>query len=384
MSGIKPGWNVPSSALVTGGSGFVGQRLVEMLVERGCKRVVSFDISPAPKDAWKRKEIEYVQGDLAKAADVDKASAGVDCVYHIAALVGPYHPKEAYVKVNYEGTLNVLNSCKAHGIKKIVMSSSPSTRFPYPDPNIEGCTEEELKVINGGDFARVFLQPYAETKAMGERVIREACGSKEGDLLTIAVAPHQVYGPRDGLFLPSLLETAASGKLRIFGDGENRISFCHVDNYCHGLILGGEALFPGSPALGKFYIITDGPDQKFWRVLDQAIIAMGFASLWTKMKLPTWFMMALAYATVFVGNVYSSLTGTPKHIVNYRLKLNPFAVKMLVIHRYFNISAAEKDLHYEPLIQFDEGWAKTIEWFKSNWLPKYLESKKGGGEKKKS
>lgn len=380
---LKPGWNVPTSALVTGGSGFVGQRLVEMLVERGCKRVVSFDIAPPPKDSWTRKEIEYVQGDLSKAADVDKASQGVECVYHIAALVGPYHPKEAYVKVNYEGTLNVLNSCKTHGIKKIVMSSSPSTRFPYPDPNIEGLTEDELKVVNGGDFAPVFLQPYAETKAMGERVVREACGSKEDDLLTIAVAPHQVYGPRDGLFLPNLLETAASGKLRIFGNGENRISFCHVDNYCHGLILGGEALYPGSPALGKFYIITDGPEQKFWRVLDQAVVGMGFTSLWSKFKLPTWFMMALAYITVFIGNIYSSLTGTPKHVVNYRLKLNPFAVKMLIIHRYFNISAAERDLHYKPLIAFDEGWAQTIEWFKNNWLPKYLESKKGGAKKAK-
>jgi len=122
---------------------------------------------------------------------------------------------------------------------------------------------------------------------MGEKAVRDACGTKDGlslilllrfssqknstriiivisfpqyfiidiiysqfkysgDLLTIAVAPHQVYGPRDGLFLPSLLQTAATGKLRIFGSGDNLISFCHVDNYCHGLILGGEALYPGN------------------------------------------------------------------------------------------------------------------------------------------
>ena len=79
-------------------------------------------------------------------------------------------------------------------MKKIVFSSSPSTRFPYPDPNVRYLTEDELKEVNGGDYAPVFLQPYAETKAMGEKVIRDACGSKEGDLLTIAVAPHQVSG----------------------------------------------------------------------------------------------------------------------------------------------------------------------------------------------
>ncbi len=366
---------LPKSCVVTGGSGFVGQRLVEMLIELGCDRVVSFDKAPTPSDALKSAKITYVQGDLTDVDTVNRICEGVDCVFHIAALVGPYFPKDAYEKVNYEGTVNILNACNLHGVKRIVMSSSPSTRFPYPDPNIAGLTEDQLYEVNGGDFTPVFLQPYAETKAKGEKVIRDACGKNEGDLLTIAVAPHQVYGPRDGLFLPSLLETAGSGKLRIFGDGKNLISFCHVDNYCHGLILGCEALYPNSPALGKFYIITDGPEQQFWKVLDEAVIAMGFTSLWSKFKLPTWFMMMLAHLVVFFGNLWSAVSGVPKHVVNFHLKLNPFAVKMLVIHRYFNISAASRDLNYQPLIEFRDGWSQTIEWFKSNWLPKYKAKK---------
>jgi nucleoside-diphosphate-sugar epimerase len=373
----KPGFrNIPKNCVVTGGSGFVGQRLVEMLIQRGAQRVVSFDISPKPKDASNDPRIVYVQGDLTNAEVVANACSGAEAIFHIAALVGPYHPNEAYVKVNYEGTLNVLNACKTHGIKRFVMSSSPSTRFPYPDPNVNGMTEDQLAKVNGGDFAPKFLQPYAETKAMGEKAVRAACGTKNSDLLTIAVAPHQVYGPRDGLFLPSLLDTAASGKLRVFGNGENLISFCHVDNYCHGLILGYEALYEGSPALGKYYVVTDGPPIKFWRVLDQAIIAMGFVSIFSKMKLPTWLMMGLAYITVFIGNLYASITGTPKHVVNYHLKLNPFAVKMLVINRYFDISNAKRDLHYEPVIQFEDGWKQTIDWFKSNWLPNRNKSNK--------
>ena len=349
------GFNIPRNCVVTGGSGFVGQRLVEMLVERGAERVVSFDIAPKPKDAQESSKISYIQGDLTNPQAVLDATEGANCVFHIAALVGPYHPKEAYVKVNYEGTLNVLNACKHHDIKKLVFSSSPSTRFPYPDPNVNNLTEDDLKKINEGnihlhynkqpwhftnllpmelgDFAPVFLQPYAETKAMGEKAAMDACGRKEGDLLTIAVAPHQVYGPRDGLFLPNLLETAGSGKLRIFGEGNNIISFCHVDNYCHGLILGAEALYPNSPALGKFYIITDGPGQQFWKVLDIAVVAMGFQSLWEKMKLPTWFMMAIAHMVLFFGNIFAACSGVPQHKVNYYLKLNPFAVQMLVIHR---------------------------------------------------
>ena len=180
------------SYMVTGGSGFVGQRLVEMLVERGANKVVSFDISPTPKDAMDSNKIEYVRGDLTNLEEVSKACVGIDVVYHIAALVGPYHPKDSYKKVNYDGTLNVIEACKLNGIKRIVMSSSPSTRFPYPNPNIAGLTEAQLYEINNGDYTSVFLQPYAETKAMGEKAMRDACGTKEEDLLTIAVAPHQV------------------------------------------------------------------------------------------------------------------------------------------------------------------------------------------------
>lgn len=366
---LKPGFNVPKRCVVTGGSGFVGQRLVEMLVERGADRVVSFDIAPKPKDAMEDDRIEYVQGDLTDPVGVEKAFEGTDMVYHIAALVGPYHPIPLYTKVNFEGTVNVVEACKRLGIKRIVMSSSPSTRFPYPDPDVSGKTEEQLKEQNGGDYAPVFLQPYAESKAAGEKFCRDACGTKNEDLLTIAVAPHQVYGPRDGLFLPNLLGAAGSGKLRIFGSGENVISFCHVDNYCHGLILGGEALYEGSPALGKFYIITDGDPQVFWKVLDEAVIAMGFTSLWSKMHFPTAFMMVIAHIVLWLGDVWSMLSGTPRHVVNYKLKLNPFAVKMLVINRHFDISGAVRDLKYEPLIQFEDGWRETIAWFQRNWLP---------------
>ena len=107
---MKPGFqNIPKACLVTGGSGFVGQRLVEMLVERGSSKVISFDISPKPKNALEHSSITYIQGDLTNPKDVFDACKGVECVYHIAALVGPYHAELAYTKVNYEGTLNVLN-----------------------------------------------------------------------------------------------------------------------------------------------------------------------------------------------------------------------------------------------------------------------------------
>lgn len=357
---------VPANCVVTGGSGFVGQRLVEMLVERGAKRVVSFDIAPSPPGAWQDPRIEYIEGDLRSLPAVANAVRGADCVWHLAAAVGPFHPPQLYEDVNVGGTRNVIKACRDAGVPKIVMSSSPSTRFDGSD--IEGLSETDLPLLPQPRY----LQEYAATKATGEKLITDACCD---ELLTVAIAPHQVYGPRDTLFLPNMLETAATGKLRVFGDGKNRVCFTHVDNYCHGLILGERALYKGSPALAQFYICTDAATHTFvegycifWRELDKAVVGCGFPSLFSKFHLPLALMVCLAYICSLIG----FLTGKT-------FKLNPFTVKMLTMNRWFAFERAERDLGYTPIIPFAEGWADTIEWFRTEWLPRYLNCEKASG-----
>jgi len=352
-----------ASVLVTGSSGFVGSRLVQMLLERKAKRIVCFDVVPPSKELKERFElarkspsadpnatVEVVVDSLTNQDAVVDACKGVDIVYHIAALVGPFHDRAKYEAVNYRGTLHVLEGCKRHFVRRLVFSSSPSTRFTGKD--ITGQREEELPIPSH------FLALYAETKAMAEQAVTEALDPP--NLLTISVAPHQVYGPHDPLFLPNLLETAGNGRLRIFGAGKNIVSFCYVDNYCHGLLCGADSLETNSPTLGKFYIVTDGEPQLFWDVLNRAIVAMGFKDLNSKLHLPLWLLYGLAY----ICNVIGFVTGK-------KLKLNPFNVRMLTIHRYFSLDNSRNHLKFEPLITFNEGWQRTIEWFQENWLPEY-------------
>ncbi|GMH89170.1 hypothetical protein TrVE_jg3131 [Triparma verrucosa] len=356
---MSPGYGVKGErCMVTGSSGLVGGRLVEMLFERGAKSVTAFDLKPADDglksrvtDAIKAGRVSgkvtWVVGDLTKPQEVSDACKDVDTIYHIAALVGPFYPTPLYHAVNYTGTLNVIEGAKLHKVRKIVMSSSPSTRFTGED--IEGLTEDDLPIPD------TFLQIYAETKALGEKALRAA---NSPDLMTIAVAPHQVYGPHDLLFLPNLLQTAGSELLRVFGNGENICSFCYVDNYCHGLMCGADSMKEGAASLGEFYIITDDQPQKFWHVLNVAIVAMGFTDIFSKFKLPTLLMIVLGYISEAIG-----------WLIGKKLKLNVFSVKMLTIHRYFDIKNAKRDLGYKPIFTFEQGWAKTIEWFKENWLP---------------
>jgi len=353
---------VPAQCMVTGGSGFIGQRLVEMLVERGAQRVISFDILPAPQGAWQDPRIQYVQGDIRNLQDVLNAARGVECVWNLAAAVGPYHPTELYQAVNYGGTANVLEACRQLKVPKMVQSTSPSTRFTGED--VDGLGEADLPAIP----LERYMADYAATKAEAEILVTKACCDQ---LLTINIAPHQVYGPRDTLFLPNMLDTAGTGKLRVFGEGQNRVSFTLVDNYCHALCIAERTLYQGSPTLGKFYVCTDAESQRypdgycfFWEEVDRAIIGMGFQSIRAKSHLPYWFIMGIARICDCIG-----------YMIGKKLKLSAFAVKALVMHRWFKPDLAAAELGYHPIIPFDEGWEDTIAWFRENWLPTFHEAR---------
>ena len=358
----------PRVCVVTGGTGFVGQRLVEMLVERGAERVVSYDIVPAPADAWRHPAIEWVVGDVCDAAHMARVFAGADCVWHNAAAVGPFHPRSLHYAVNAEGTRRVVAAARAAGVRKIVMSSSPSTRFAWGG-DYDGVTEADLPALPQARY----VQAYAETKAEGELALRAANGSAlaggRGRLATVAVAPHQVYGPRDNLFLPNMLETGGSCRLRVFGAGAaNRICFTHVDNYAHGLIVAERALTShAAPCAGRFYIVTDGashPDPRgcanFWDTIDDAVTAMGFDSIRAKAAYPLWLLWPIAY----LCEALAWLTGRT-------MKLNAFNVYVLTINRWFVIDAAARDLGYAPVVRFGDGWPDTLRWFRAHWLPTY-------------
>lgn len=342
---------------------------MELLLERGCKHVVAFDLAPPSPTLQARFDdsqqrtgnkitvLSGNDGDLTSDDAVTKAftllDQPFDVCFHIGALVGPFFDRELYHAVNHYGTIRIIEHCRKYNCHKLVYSSSPSTRFTGHDI----CNQREDQL----PMPTKWLAMYAEAKAYGEVAVSKA--HDKDSLRTVSVAPHQVYGPHDGLMLPKLLETAGSGRLRIFGNGFNRISVCFVDNYCHGLICGADALESRPDIVGgKFYIVTDGDDVFFWKWLNQAVVAMGFTDLWSKMHLSVWFLYAIAYICNGVG-----------YLTGKKFKLNPFNVTMLTIHRYFSIDNAKQDLLYAPVKEGTLAWKETIEWFRQNWLPSYLE-----------
>lgn len=343
--------DAPNACFVTGSSGLVGSRLVSMLVQRGASRVVAVDLNPAPEaiKAEHKKllgdaasKIEYVIGDITDIDSMKKLTVGIDCVFNVAAIVGPYYPFALYDKVNHQGVKVLVEACKFNKVPKMVMTSSPSTRMRGED--IYNKREDQLP--DPSTFEH--LQEYARTKALGEAFALKA---NSDDFLVCAIGPHQVYGPMDSLFLPSFIETAKNGRLRVLGDGQNLISFCHTDNCAHAHILAAKKLTSATAApAGKYYIVTDGGAQYMWSALDKAVVSAGFPSLQDKFNLNTCFLYPVAYLALAAGKIL----GKP-------MKLNPFVVKMVSMQRYFNIDNLHKEVGYEPIRAFEEAWPETCE-----------------------
>mmetsp|Transcript_65947 Transcript_65947/g.137714 ORF Transcript_65947/g.137714 Transcript_65947/m.137714 type:complete len:444 (+) Transcript_65947:77-1408(+) len=363
-----------SSCLVTGSEGMVGQCMVKQLCERGAKRVVCLDVVPGPSDRFKSvaeefkakygTELVYRRGNIAEKSELlgdDSPFEGVEVVFHLAAIVGPYYKHEIFAQVNDLGARNVLDAFLKHGKssgKNIVLvdCSSPSTRYPV-EGDINGPMEHELTY-------QTQIHEYATTKARGEKALLDANGNKgeQGNVLaTCAVAPHQVYAPQDQLFLPAMIETAKSGKLRLFGDGENVVSFCHAENISHGLIVGGSKLYEEgseSKAAGEFFVVTDGTAVSFWDAVNDAVVELGYPSIYERVRYP----MPLLVVVAWIGVLFTKITGK-------FIKLTPFTLRMLVINRTFCTAKARHVLGYRPVISFQNGWEATVEAAKQKFRP---------------
>jgi UDP-glucose 4-epimerase len=306
-----------SKYCVTGGAGFIGSHLVEHLVAQGHQVVVvdNFSTGKMANIAHLSRAIDLYEADVRDLEALRPAFAGVDVVFHQAAL--PSVPRSvrdpvSTTEANVLGTLNVLIAARDAGVRRVVLASSSSVYGANPQlPKQEGL---ELQP----------LSPYAASKLACE-AYASAFWHSYG-LETVSLRYFNVFGPRQdptsqyAAAIPIFLRRMLSGEPPVvFGDGEQTRDFTYVLNVVQANILAATA--PEAP--GKVFNIACGQQVSVNQLVSRLNELLRTA-------------LSPEYAPPRPGDVRHSVA---------------------------DVALARQVLGYEPQVSFDEGLARTVEWF---------------------
>jgi nucleoside-diphosphate-sugar epimerase len=315
--------------LVTGGSGFLGGAVVRRLVARGAA-VRSLQRQDSP--ALRALGVGLVRADLADREAVIAAAQGCEAVIHVAAKTGVWGAYDDYYRANVVGTRNVLEACAAHGIRRLVHTSTPSVIHAGGD--VEGLDES-------APLATRFETAYPATKAEAERLVMAANGPELG---TVILRPHLIWGPNDPQLTARVLARGRAGRLRLVGNGLKQIDSIFIDNAVDAHLLALDQIAPGARCAGKVYFITQGEPMPQRELINGILLAGGLPPCEKSIS------PAAAYAIGFAMEIIWRALGRRDEPLMTR-----FVAKQLATAHWYSIAAARRDLGYSPSVSVAEG-----------------------------
>ena len=311
--------------LVTGAGGFVGGAMCRRLRDLGHDvTALGRRPNPALDAAGFRTAIhDLTAADAASA--LTELLAGVDCVFHTAAHVKMWGPREAFVRGNIGATENVVAACRAAGVGRLVFTSSPSV--VAADHDLRGIDESQPSPSRYRAF-------YPETKAAAERAVLAAHGSA---LRTIALRPHLIFGPGDTNLVPTILKRARAGRLVQVGEGTNLVDLTFSDDCVAAHLLAAAALDERPAVGGRAFFISQGTPVPLWEWIGRVLALHGAPPVRRRISATTALMLASVAEAAWQT---CRLASDPP--------LTRFLAEEMSTDHYFDIGAARRDLGYVP------------------------------------
>lgn len=307
-----------SHALVTGGAGFIGSHLVDALVRQGARVTVIDNLTTGKRENLSAAgtDVAVYEGDIRDTGLLHKAMAGVEVVFHQAAVVSVplsvAQPLES-AAVNEMGTLTVLEAARQAGCRRVVLASSSAVYGD--DPQMPKHEAMSLRP----------LSPYAVQKMTGESYAR-LYHSLYG-LEAVCLRYFNVFGPRQDPSSPYsgvisiFMECAADGRAPvIYGDGEQTRDFIYVQDVVAANLQAASAV----AAAGRVFNIGTGD-------------AISINALWRQVTEGAGFELSPEHKEAREGDIRHSVAA---------------------------IDAAREGLGFSPAIPFAEGLAKTYSWYR--------------------
>jgi len=308
--------------LITGGAGFIGSNLVRYILAKGHGVVVLDNFATGKRENLTEiaGRITLIEGDVRDRAAVDRAVAGCAAVFHEAALGSvPRSVEDPATShdVNVNGTITVLESARAAGVKRVMFAASSSAYGNRAEsPKHEGMVPMPISPYAASKIAcEAYLQAYAASFGME----------------TVALRYFNVFGPRQdphgayAAVIPAFVSNLLHGQRpHVFGDGEQSRDFCYIDNVCEANWLAAHA--PADSCDGQPMNIACGQQTSLNQILEQLRSLLGVS-------------VQAEYGPIRLGDVKDSLA---------------------------DISLARKKIGYVPKVFFAEGLATAIDWYRKN------------------
>lgn len=335
-------------AIVTGSAGWLGQRLVQSLLQGLPDRpdlrdpsdtVRALTLTTEHLDAVREDpRLDVVRGDLRDAATATQLLDGARgaVVYHAAGVIHPRRVRDFY-DVNVTGTRHVLEAAKHAGVQRVVVVSSNSPIGVGRDPD------------DVFDESRAYA-PYLGYGKSKHQMEELALGyARRGDLDVVIVRPPWFYGPLQPARQTLFFEMIRDGKGPIVGGGGNRRSMGYVDNLCQGLILAGRV----PEARGQVYWIADRRPYTMNEIIDTV-----------ERLLESEFGMRCAHRRLRLPNLASGVAWLADVVIQglglYHQKLHVLGEMNKTIA--CSIAKAERELGYQPSVELEEGMRRSIAW----------------------
>lgn len=319
---------------ITGATGYLGNNLANRLASEGhTVHALCRNIPKAKKIL--HSTIQIFEGDITDAASIEKAMAGCEQVYHLAAYARVWAKDiSIYTTLNLDATRNILNAALQHKVQKIVFTSTGGTLGPSGAIPVK---EDDARIGN-------IMNEYEETKTKAEALCKEYCNKYAMHI--VIVNPPRIYGPgiaTDSNAVTRLVQLYLKGKWKFIpGDGRRTGSYVYIDDVINGHIL---AMQKGRS--GERYILSgvNASYNEFFKTLEEV------TGKKTKLyKLPLWVMMAAGYVML----VRTKLTGKAP-------LLTPPWIKKYLYDWSLDCSKAQHELGY-TYISLKEGLQKTVDW----------------------
>jgi nucleoside-diphosphate-sugar epimerase len=322
--------------LVTGATGCVGGHVTEKLLAEGhrVRTLVRPTSDTKLLDSW---GVEKIAGDLTDRAALERAAAGVNIVVHTAAKVGDWGPVDEYLRVNVGGLRDMLDALAGQPLDRFVHVSSLGVYEARDHFGTDETTPPATRHLDG----------YTQSKVESEKLVLEYHRSK--GLPVVVIRPGLIYGPRDRVVVPRLVENIRNGRFRYFGSSDKAMNSIFVGNLVDAIMLA----IQNPAAVGQVYNVTDDDPTSKRRFFGTAARLAGLPEPTRKIPLG----LARFLAPIFAG-IARLRGGTRPPLIN------PARIKFLGLNLDYSCEKAKRELGYKPRWTFDAGMKETIDWFR--------------------